>query len=176
MLLFLGNTVVAQCIKIDSLEALLVTAQSRQRVDVLNELSVQYRMANNPRVALDFANQAIGLANRLDYQTGLARAWVNEAIVVYAVSPQNKNFQEAIQSFNRALRIHKRQKDNKGMAETYTSYGQFYFDIAYANHTYYDSSVTYLEKAFELLKQSGAEGTPTYSDLAEKLALVYYEK
>jgi signal transduction histidine kinase len=164
----------AQCVKIDSLEAILPTSQSRQKVDIWNELSKLYAQAENTGVALEYARQAVGFSQRLGYEKGLGWALINKANVIYMNNPQNSNLLEAIRSFNQAQAIFTKLKDKSASAATYHHFGKFYFNIAYAQTIFRDSAAKYYEKAYKLYQELSDDVNS--SDMANDLALVYFEK
>jgi serine phosphatase RsbU (regulator of sigma subunit)/Tfp pilus assembly protein PilF len=115
----------AQETRIDSLTALLErTGQDTARVNLLNKLAYEV-FRSNPDNTLQYSEEAIGLARRLNYQEGLAEAYKNLGLGYYLQS----NFTAAYGEWENALRIYELLGDEKGIANIISNRGSIYYTI-----------------------------------------------
>ncbi len=118
---------IAQSNTLDSLEKILEkTPADTQRVHVLNNLSVQYRNGSNDLSKVKmYAEQALQLAQKLDFAYGMGQAYNSLGSYHYA---QNQ-IQEARQYYEKALQHFERSGRKRGLAVAYGNLGMVYEDI-----------------------------------------------
>ena len=122
LFLLLGSTCFSQQQKIDSLQNLLRLAKEDSlKVNALNALSTCY-LNSSPSEAIAIANKAKDLANKLDYQKGLAYAYKNAGIGFW-----NQGFYvDALRQYKSSLIVFQLLKDKKGIANIYSNIGNIY--------------------------------------------------
>ncbi|MDX2305896.1 MAG: ATP-binding protein [Microscillaceae bacterium] len=170
---FLTHFAFAQCSKIDSLERILVfTNGLNQKVNILNELSENYKNIGEIQRAYSYARQSISLARNIQYELGEARALKNKAAVSYAVNPQS--IDEATEAFEKALKIYKKQKKDLELADTFGAYGRFYQETSYTQESFLDSAALYYKEAYQIYEQKNE--LPKAAEIASNIAEVYFEK
>ena len=118
---------------IDSLEKIERYQSDTNLVKTYNELTWQYRNVDQNK-AIAYANKAILLSLRYNYEQGLAQAYNDLGIIFY----DKQNFDTAISLYNKAFEIRKRNNDGTGMAKLYNKIGVVYqkqgnFDKALEN-------------------------------------------
>lgn len=112
---------------LDSLYALERKAGSdTTRVNLLNAICQEY-LLTEPEVALDYANQAFELANKLQFHRGRAYAYRNIALYHYS----HNEFNIALDNHVKALEIFELLGDKKGMLLCYNSRGLIYYKQGY---------------------------------------------
>jgi len=97
----------AQQNKTDSLLLLFQSAKDNRKVDLLNELSISSRNISLNK-SLDYANQAIDLALKMNYKFGEADGYKNKGVVYFI---QNKNT-EALAEYEKSLHLFKQEKNS----------------------------------------------------------------
>lgn len=105
----------------DSLENILRTAKDSSRVKLLCDLCWEYRFISADK-ALDYGNQALLLARRMKYKTGVAQAY-NDMGIVYI---DRGSYAKAIEFFNESMQIRSANNDSAGMASLYNKIGIVY--------------------------------------------------
>src|SRR5210317_1794304 len=89
---------------IDSLELVLKTAkEDTVKVNRLNLLSEEYRNISDFENAMQYAESSLGLADRLNYNKGIADSYTNIGLVYY----DQGNFPEALNNHFASLQIRK---------------------------------------------------------------------
>jgi class 3 adenylate cyclase/TolA-binding protein len=118
------NEGVAQQTLADSLLGLLPkTAESTQRVDILNDLAWELK-EDSPEKARLFLQESALLAARLNYLKGEAQSYNNLGVLENIHS----NLNDAIIYFQKALPLREKIKDSKGVAALYNNIGNLYED------------------------------------------------
>jgi signal transduction histidine kinase len=152
LLCLLGTVrVFAQDPKTDSLELLLRSLpQDTQRVNVLNEVADRLR-GTRFQDALDYVNEAMDLADSLNFVSGLATALVGHAELQSSLGAYESSMKSALSSYDRFLLL----GNSNGMARALNSLGLV------QNHLkQYDKAITTIGKAircYEIAKnQRGA--------------------
>ena len=172
-LIFLSQMSFAQCSKIDSLERVLVyTSGYQQKVNILNELSENYKSIKEFNRSFAYAKQAVSLARNIKFELGHARALKNRAAVSYAVNPQSLD--EVIAGFEKALEIYHKNNEELDLANTYWTYGRFYQEISYTQESFLDSAAVYYEEAFRIYDEKNDRQSS--AKVASNIAEVYFEK
>ncbi|MES1214113.1 MAG: adenylate/guanylate cyclase domain-containing protein [Bacteroidota bacterium] len=122
LMLALSGNVVAQ--NIDSLKSNLTLAKDDSaRVDILLQIS-NYFLSTEPKEAVPYATEAIELATKINYQTGLAKSLKSIGIAYY----QQSQYKEAIENWNRALEAFKKLNDKVGISNIQSNIGAVYKD------------------------------------------------
>ena len=93
------------------------------RVNSLLQQSKE-NFTNDPDKAINLANEAKALADRIDFQKGKALALKNIGIVYYF---QGKHL-EALDYYTQSLEVFKIIGDNSGIANLYSNIGVVYYD------------------------------------------------
>jgi signal transduction histidine kinase/Flp pilus assembly protein TadD len=123
---------------IDSLENILKTAkQDTAKVIVLNSLSKQYKNISDFEKAMQYAESALALAEKLNYKRGKADVYNSIGKRYLSIG----NFQEAMKNFFAALKISEEIGYKKGVAHSYNNIGTYYqcvgnFTEALENYLY----------------------------------------
>ena len=89
--------------EIDSLLIVLKTTKGDEKVNTLNNLSIAYRNRSLPH-SMEYAEQAIKLAEKLNYRIGIGDGLRNKGIVFYL---QNK-YEDAILEYKKAFDLFKK--------------------------------------------------------------------
>ncbi len=105
----------------DSLERKLIDLSGKEKIDVLNILSDKYNYIDTKR-AIEFANQAISLSQKINYQIGLGEGYAN-----LGFSYINFDNDKAIKYTNQALNIRKKINDRTGIASSLNVLGIIYY-------------------------------------------------
>jgi serine phosphatase RsbU (regulator of sigma subunit) len=125
LLLFLPVILFAQDKqKLDSLMKELPTAEDTQRVKVLREISY-YNRHDNPALAMDYADQALKLAQDLGWETGIISAYMQKGLVYYNISRHDS----AIKYFQLGLDRALPREIPAELAALYSNMGNAYGDI-----------------------------------------------
>jgi len=127
--------------QIDSLESVLKTTnRDTVKVGVLNELLQEYRN-KRPDKALEYGSQALTLAQKLNYNKGIARSLTDIGTVHLNLG----NYVKTINYYLRSLKIYEEMDDRKGIAGNWIGIGSVYW---YQGN--YKKSVNYYLKALEI--------------------------
>lgn len=135
-------SVYSQNREIDSLEKLVALKQSKDtfRVNILNELAVQYRRSD-PIKSNEYANEAIRLSREIFYSPGESMGYNNLGVN----NTQEGNYAEALSNILEALKIREGEKDLAGIAACYVNLG----NIFYAQEKF-NEALEYQEKALKI--------------------------
>lgn len=106
---------------IDSLENEISKTEGIDRVNVLCDLCWEYRFISGDS-ALSYGNQALKLANEMNYKKGIAQAY-NDMGIIYV---DRGSFVLALDYFAHSMDIRKNQNDSIGMASLYNKMGIVY--------------------------------------------------
>ena len=107
--------------QVDSLQAALVTATDTVRVNMLNELAWQ-TWRGDPAAAEDYAQEALTLAQQINFSRGAARAHNNIALAYF----QQGGYAEALTRFLRGLEGYETLNDRAGIAFSLNAIGNIY--------------------------------------------------
>ncbi len=100
--------------KADSLEQVLPNLQGAERVDALTQLTRLNSRRNHER-AFEFANEAIELAQKINYEKGIADALLHKSTAYYFLSDYNA----AIGYLKQSLEIREKLKDTVMISDAY---------------------------------------------------------
>lgn len=136
----------AQRPKIDSIENVLRhTGSDTNRVLALNQ-AVSLYWSNNPEKTRQYADEALQLAQHLDYPLGIAKSYVSLGIYYWS---QGKH-QEAIQQYTNALRYYQQAGSERGR-------GSVYHNLAMCSHNLgnFSLAMDYLFKSLKISEKAG---------------------
>lgn len=132
--------------KIDSLLNILKTAkEDTNRVKALNKLGWQFKYSN-PDSTILLAKQAISLAQKINFKTGLAVAYTN-AGVGYDVKG---DYAKALENYFAGLKIDELLKNKTGIAIHYGNIG-----LVYREQANYPLAIDYYFKALKIDEELG---------------------
>ena len=126
----------AQNKKIDSLKILLKTAkEDTNKANILSDLSWRLKNIGNYDTALQYANTALSLSEKLNFKRGLSAARNGIGLVYF----YKGNYAEALKNYFIGLKIREELGDKKAVAYTYGNIGNVYnkqgnYVAALANH------------------------------------------
>ncbi len=113
----------AQEVNTDSLMAILDGPQEdTARVNTLNELAYAYNRTDSEKT-IRLSSEARDLADRINYQAGLAEAYKNIGIGYYFQG----NYTEALRNWEPSLRLFELMEDEEGIANILSNRGSVYF-------------------------------------------------
>lgn len=112
---------------IESLEKQLRsdTLSDTRRIETLNQLSLFMSLVNEER-ALEAANEAISLSNKVNYKKGLADAYRNLSILYFYY---DESYYMSMEYLQRALDIFEELNDSIGIGNCYISLGHNYRNL-----------------------------------------------
>ncbi len=120
-----SNPLLAQNKAIDSLKSIVQTGQQdTTTVTALNALSLELIQMDELDQAKAAADQAIALADRLDFKKGKAYALKNAGLAEYYQS----KYKEVLESWTQSLQMFEAIKDTLGMANLASNLGVIYYD------------------------------------------------
>ncbi len=125
--------------------ALSKAPESRERVDLLNTAS-QERLRTQPGIAENFAEEAIDLSERLNYDIGKALAWSNLA----NIRLQQGLYDEAGDMLKDGLKIIERENDRKNISRLVNGMATFYIVTGE-----YDLALKYCERGAKISEELG---------------------
>ena len=132
--------------KIDSLYALERSTQNDTlKVQVLNSICQEY-LISEPEVALEYANQALELAEKTAYHRGKAYAYRNIAMYHY----NHSSFDESIIDHTKAFELFEHLGDKNGLLLEYNSLGLIYY-----RQGYYPLAIKNYHYALSILEETG---------------------
>ncbi|CAN5137836.1 hypothetical protein BH09BAC5_BH09BAC5_15910 [soil metagenome] len=182
IILFLLVSLFSNCLfaqnqkSIDSLTTVLKTATDTNRVNSLLELSDVYHN-DNPEKATEFAREAIALADKIQYTSGIFHANMGMALAFYV----GGNLDSAIFYFEIARQQAEKNKNITDLASVYSNFGNVYGDKGdnrkciqyYLIASDYTAKLNKPDKAAYIIVNIGT----VYSVLGQHdSALVYYVK
>lgn len=115
------------------------------RVNRLNEISYAYRNSK-PETAQDYADQAIRLAEKINYPKGLSTGYMNYGVAV----GRNGDYVKEISWYDKALPIALELKDDALLAKIYGNLGTSYYYMGS-----YKNAVDYNLKSMRLYDKVG---------------------
>ena len=138
---------------IDSLERIAHQQGDTSLIKTYNELTWQFRNVSQDK-AIAYANKAILLSLRYNYEKGLSQAYNDLGIIFY----DKQNFDTAIALYNKAFEIRQRNNDAPGMAKLYNKIG-----IVYQKQGNFDKALENQLNALKLFEQSKDDIGISYS-------------
>jgi two-component sensor histidine kinase len=154
----------AQSYLIDSLKRTLTfTKTDSQRVDILNLISREVAIIY-PEKAVIYIESAIKVAEKSNYQSGLASAITNRAFLFYT----NNKCPEGIAEIKKALNIYKKSNDKRGEIKALGNLGVFHERLSE-----YERAKIYYTQAFLMAKEIN-DSTLIASNL-NNIGVIYHQ-
>ena len=110
----------AQSAKLDSMQNLLDKHPQADtvRVNLLNEIAYSSQ-GSEPEKSLNYAEEALELANKLNFKKGISVSYINIGIVY----KDQGNYPLALEYYFKSLKIKEELGDKKGIAMSYNNIG-----------------------------------------------------
>jgi len=147
------------------------------KVDTLNKQSFTFSNKGNYDSAFALANQALSIAEKINYKNGMAMAYRYIGIVYRSKS----NYPQALAYYLKGLKIKETLNDKKGIENYYTSIGN-----VYAFQAENSKALEYYFKALKVKEEKGDKdgilkiynniGGVFYSEFNYSKALEYFSK
>ena len=152
--------------KVDSLKSLPLSTQAPDTVNVnrLNKLAGAFFLIN-PDSTFVYAQKAIVLARKLNYDAGVAAGLLQIGHVNYF----RGRSAQAEANFDEAAAIYKRLHDDSGLSTCYVSYGRMYNLLAN-----YKKALVYLYLALDIDKRIKDDRSLT--DCYKNIGITYYSE
>ena len=165
-LLFSSFSFYAQTGKILEFQnALKIEQSDTARVDLLNELSSEFQ-SNDPNKAVEYANQALSISEKVNYKRGSAHSFINIA----NIHINQGEYEIGLKNYNKALAIRLEIGDKEGEGKAILGIGNVY--LALGN---YNKSLQYYLKSLHI-----SESLNNQRDIGNCLnnigAIYYYQK
>ncbi|MGF1532667.1 MAG: tetratricopeptide repeat protein [Bernardetiaceae bacterium] len=146
------------------LEAQLAQAQGRQRVDILNQLSLIYTEIATEDSGRVEAEEAIRLAKGIEYNEGLAQAHYALG-QFYAFQSQ---FIEALEQYQKGMQIARNTGQAKLMISLYTALAYIYSELGN-----YSKALDYTLQALRLMDDLPDKSEVNTAQIFEGLSFIY---
>ncbi len=155
VLAMMPQMTLAQNTSIDSLKVILQTGkQDTSMVSALNALSMEYIQIDELDQASDYADEAIILADQIDFKKGKAYALKNRGIIEY----YQRNYKEVLDFWSQSLNTFESIQDTLGIANLASNLGAAYYDQG--SHAkaldYYLNSLNFSEKLRDTVRITSA--------------------
>ncbi|MGB5369957.1 MAG: tetratricopeptide repeat protein, partial [Flavobacteriaceae bacterium] len=150
-----SNPLLAQNNAIDSLKSIVQTGQQdAERVATLNALSLELIQLEEFDQAKAYADEAITLANQLDFDRGKAYALKNKGLAEYYQS----KYKEVLEYWTQSLQTFEAIQDTLGIANLALNLGVVYYDQGSLDKAldYYLQSLSFSEKLGDPLRITSA--------------------
>ena len=150
-----SNPLLAQNNAIDSLKSIVQTGQQdAERVAALNALSLELIQLEEFDQAKAYADEAITLANQLDFDRGKAYALKNKGLAEYYQS----KYKEVLEYWTQSLQTFEAIQDTLGIANLALNLGVVYYDQGSLDKAldYYLQSLSFSEKLGDPLRITSA--------------------
>lgn len=125
---------------VDSLEVKLQSSAGEEKVDLLNELLVEYRNIDIEE-SCEYGNEALLLADQIDYLSGKAKTLNNMGINDKHLG----KFDGAFANHEEALQLFQKSNDKIGVSESY-----YYIGNMYRRTADYDKALEHLFKSLRI--------------------------
>ncbi|HEV8513512.1 MAG TPA: tetratricopeptide repeat protein [Cyclobacteriaceae bacterium] len=155
------HSIFGQSRLIDSLTQQLSKVEGKEKVDLLNRLTFEYISKDNDK-AKQYSDQALSLSSELGYERGAGVAYTYKGVFEYL----SGEFSDGRTSLREGLRLATKTKDVQNQGYTLIQLGN-----TYLNQALIDSSLTFFNKAHQILKDS--TDPLTLSKLYKNLAALY---
>ena len=168
VLVFYG--VQAQNKQIDSLQKVLASFKNRkpetprQKVDVLTELCWELN-ESNPKKALAYGIEALGLAKNIKYTKGEATTLKNIGVLYQ----YQGNYPQALENYLQSLKIFEQIKDEPGIANVLNNIG-----IVYRNQGNNQKALTYFARVQKIDEQNNDQ--TGLASILNNLGSIYYQE
>lgn len=152
----------SQSFKKDSLQnELRKSVGDTSTVNVLNALVLEYRKSD-PKLALNYSNQALALSEKIDFQKGKG----NTYLMIGAVYFDMGNYEKALDFYSKSLTIRENIADKKGVAQSLNNIGDVYI-----NQGDYEKALNYYLKSLKICEAIGNKKLMKLNNIA---ASYYY--
>jgi signal transduction histidine kinase/tetratricopeptide (TPR) repeat protein len=94
-----------------------------KKSSILRKIGVQYRRKGEYEVAIDYANQALEIAQKINADKLIAKTYNNIGVVYY----MRGDYQKAIESYQKALKINETNGDKLGQLRLYGNIGVIHY-------------------------------------------------
>jgi len=109
--------------KIASLETGLEKSRGQEKIDILNDLSFEYRNEDNDK-GLELADKALELSRKVGYEKGIATALQNKGINLEYLARND----EALKLQKKSLEMFQKMNDHEGVGESLINIGNIYLN------------------------------------------------
>lgn len=141
---FIGH---AQNKTINSLFKLLQTLKGdTSKVNALNELAYEFTVNADSQKSIQFANQAISLAEKINYKKGKALAFLRIGVCF----GRHNNVAESNKNLNTALKLYQEIGDKNRIAQIYNQLGGNYFEKGF-----YSDAIANLYNSLKIHEEIG---------------------
>jgi tetratricopeptide (TPR) repeat protein len=156
----------AQTRTIDSLEKVLQTQdEDTSKVNTLNELAYEFTTNVDFRKSFQFANQAISLAEKINYKKGKALAFCRLGISY----GWHNNIAEADKNFNTALKLYQEIGDKNRIAQIYNQLGGNYGELGF-----YSDAIANLYNSLKIHEEIG--NRKAAAENLQGIGIMYWEQ
>jgi tetratricopeptide (TPR) repeat protein len=160
---FMGH---AQTKTIDSLQKALQTQkEDTSKVNTLNELAYEFTYTVDSRKSFQFANQAISLAEKINYKKGKSLAFLRIGICC----GYNNNFAEENKNLNTALKLYQEIGDKNRIAQIYNQLGGNYFAQGF-----YSDAIANLYNSLKIHEEIGNKKAA--AENLQGIGIMYWEQ
>ena len=152
------------------------TSNDTLRVKLYENICWAY-LFSDPNIAQQYADTGIALARQIKYKKGLASIYSNLGIL----NDYHNHYSEALENYDKALRIDIEEGDEKGASRIYNNLGIFY-----KNRGELDVAITYFIKSLNIKEKTGDQkgisstklgiGNIYYNKKDYRTALTYYKE
>ena len=134
------------------------------RLQAINQLEWDHYLYTKPDSAVYFTQLEYAFAERLD-----AKSWMARALNTRGIAYRNLgNYEMAIESYNRSLKIKEATGNRKGMAATLVNIG-----VLYKNQKNYPVALQYQTKGLELYQELNSK--KGLANVLNNMGVVYYQ-
>src|SRR6478736_534119 len=161
---FLFCTAFGQQKLTDSLELRLKTAQGKERVDLLNQLTYEFITHDNKKVE-EYGQQAIKLSREINYPKGEARAYTYRGVYAYL----SGQFPASHRDLNRGLKIATDEGDKE-----LQGYALLQLGVCSLEEVENDSALFFFKRSYAILKDS--TDPTTLSKVYRNLSALYGQR
>jgi tetratricopeptide (TPR) repeat protein/tRNA A-37 threonylcarbamoyl transferase component Bud32 len=127
------------------LEQKLANVSGQERVDVLNDIAFKL-FDRFPQKGMDYANQALALSQKINYQKGAQRSLNNLGNACFSSGKYDK----ALEYFSKALKINEEIENKKGIAGSLNNIG-----VVYENMSKYDKALKCFFMSLKIREEIG---------------------
>jgi signal transduction histidine kinase len=159
--ILLGQIAFGQTKFNDSLITRLNTSEGFQKVDLLNQLAYEFISKDNVR-AMEYCDEAIALAKKLNYEKGIAQAYTYRGVYEYL----SGEFSDGRLNLRRGIALASKAHDRRNEGYSLTQLGN-----SFMNQGQLDSALVFYYQAYKILSDS--TDAILLSKLYRSLSVVY---
>jgi serine phosphatase RsbU (regulator of sigma subunit) len=166
IIFFIGSgRLLSQADPVDSLQNLLKKiSQDTSRVDLLNQLSTEYRNRADYPTAKAYALQALNLSEKIFFAKGKANTYKTLGNIYY----EQGEYPKALEFYFGSLKIRDSLKDSVGIASILTNIGNNYY-----NQLDTTKAIENYNKAIAIYEKLGMQNTARYLNALLGMGAVY---